>query len=62
MISRELSAFLRGSVRTVWAVGLLLVLRRDRRQAWTAPNRVREPRGSAPVVDSLALFQTSGSG
>lgn len=61
MLSRELSAFLRGSVRSVWAVELLLILRRPPRHAWSAHDLVRELRGSpALVAENLRIFELSG--
>lgn len=61
MITRELSAFLRGSVRSVWAVELLLILRRRPGEAWSPQELVRELRGSAALVaQSLETFQASG--
>lgn len=57
----DLEGFVRQHVRSVWAVELLLLLRRDPAQAWTAAELVRELRASASLVaDNLARFQGSG--
>jgi hypothetical protein len=57
----ELSAFVREHMRSVWAVELLLVLRRDRERCWRAEDLVAELRASTNLVgDILASFETSG--
>jgi hypothetical protein len=48
-------------MRSVWAVELLLVLRRDRDRGWAAEQLVAELRASTNLVrDVLAAFETSG--
>jgi len=52
-------AFVRGSIKSAWALELLVLLRRDPQQGWTRDRLVRELRGSPQLVDeaqaSLAL-------
>jgi hypothetical protein len=48
-------------MRSVWAVELLLLLRRDRDRCWTPAELVGELRASTGLVrDNLANFQKSG--
>ncbi len=57
----ELAAFAREHIRSVWAVELLLLLRRDPERCWAPEDLVRELRASANLVrDNLASFQKSG--
>jgi hypothetical protein len=57
----ELAAFAREHIRSVWAVELLLLLRRDAERRWTPEDLVRELRASSNLVrDNLAAFQKSG--
>ena len=57
----DLEGFVRQHVRSVWAVELLLLLRRDPEQIWTPAELVRELRASTTLVaDNLARFQASG--
>jgi hypothetical protein len=57
----DLVAFVREHLRSVWALELLLVLRRDPERCWTAAELVRELRGSAGLVnDNLVRFERSG--
>jgi len=57
----ELAAFAREHIRSVWAVELLLLLRRDAERCWAPDELVRELRASTTLVrDNLAKFQTSG--
>lgn len=57
----ELAAFVREHVRTVWAVELLLLLKRDPDRRWAAADLVRELRASTPLVnDNLQRFERSG--
>jgi len=54
-------AFVREHVRSVWALELLLRLRRDPQRAWPAPELVRELRASQALVrDNLAHFERTG--
>lgn len=57
----ELAAFAREHMRSVWAVELLLLLRRDAERCWAPEDLVRELRASSNLVrDNLAAFLKSG--
>ena len=57
----DFTSFLREHVRSVWAVELLLVLRRDPERCWAPAELVRELRASSNLVaDNLQRFLTSG--
>jgi hypothetical protein len=57
----EIFAFVRASVRSVWALELLLLLRRDPARAWHPDELVRELRGSAAIVhEELAALCSAG--
>lgn len=59
--SAELASFVREHMRSVWAVELLLVLRRDAERAWSPEQLVAELRASINLVqDNLAAFERSG--
>lgn len=57
----ELAAFVREHMRSVWAVELLLLLRRDAERCWPTEALVAELRASMNLVaDNLAAFERSG--
>ena len=57
----DLLAFVRQNVRSVWALELLLLLRRDPQRRWAAGELVRELRASPGlVIDNLAGFERGG--
>ena len=57
----DLAAFVREHVRSVWALELLLALRRDRERCWTVDELVRELRASTSLVNTnLQSFERSG--
>lgn len=61
MIDSELATFIRGSVRSVWALELLLFLRQRRSRAWSEETLVRELRASRTLVkQGLAAFEAVG--
>lgn len=61
MPTDELVAFVREHVRSVWAVELLLLLRRDPARCWSPPELVSELRASTSLVaDNLRRFEASG--
>ena len=61
MFPPEVKEFIANCVRSVWALELLLVLRRDDRRAWNVDELTTELRSSAFVVaDVLAGFQQAG--
>jgi DNA-binding GntR family transcriptional regulator len=53
--------FIAASIGSVWALELLLLLKRDPNQAWNRESLVRELR-SSPVVIDEALQQLQGAG
>lgn len=54
-------AFVRETIGSVWALELLLLMRRTADRAWTEDDLVRELRASASVVSAnLAVFQRAG--
>lgn len=60
MLTEEATRLIRGSIKSVWALELLLLLRRDRR-ARTADELVRELQSSRAAVDDiLAVFRQTG--
>jgi hypothetical protein len=57
----DLVGFVREHVRSVWALELLLLLRRDPARCWPPADLVRELRASTSLVnDNLQRFETSG--
>ncbi|WP_188312125.1 hypothetical protein [Salinarimonas soli] len=57
----ELQDFIQGSFKSVWALELLVFLKRRAGGAWTTADLVREMRGSEPVVlQSVAMLQAAG--
>jgi hypothetical protein len=60
-IDSQLTSFIREHVRSVWALELLLLLRREPERRWTAAELVRELRASTSLVaDILRKFEASG--
>ena len=61
MLPANVDRFLRGTVRSVWELELLLLLRRQRARLWTADELVRDLRASVLIVaDSLDSLQKVG--
>lgn len=57
----ELAGFVREHMRSVWAVELLMILRRDPERCWQPEELVAELRASHNLVrDILPRFQRSG--
>jgi len=56
MATAELFQFVKGSIRSVWALELLLLMRANRDRNWTAEQLVTELRASTPLV--LQVLQT----
>jgi hypothetical protein len=57
----EIVTFVREHVRSVWALELLLLLRRDPAHCWSPAELVRELRASnSLVIDNLRRFEASG--
>lgn len=61
VLSDDALTLLRSSVRSVWALELLLLLRRDPERIWSAEALIRELRGSAVVVEE-ALSSLTAAG
>ncbi|MBW3558970.1 MAG: hypothetical protein KY446_09775 [Proteobacteria bacterium] len=61
MLDEDLLSFIQGSIRSVWALELLLLLRREPDRTWTAEDAARELRANARLVsDQFAGLQTAG--
>jgi hypothetical protein len=50
VLSEDVLRFIRTTIRSVWALELLLLLRRDPARAWNVEALIRELRGSAGIV------------
>lgn len=61
MTDDDVLAFIGASISSVWALELLLLLKREPRRAWTADGLIRELR-SSPVVIDEALKSLQGAG
>jgi hypothetical protein len=57
----DLLAFIATSVGSIWALELLLLLRRDPDKGWASPSLVRELR-SSPLVVEEGLRRLQGAG
>jgi hypothetical protein len=58
---QDLAVFVREHLRSVWAVELLLLLRKDPERCWSAPELVKELRASTGLVTTnLQLFERGG--
>ena len=58
---QDLFGFIREQLRSVWALELLLLMRRSGERAWTAQELVGELRASQTLVtDNLAIFERAG--
>jgi hypothetical protein len=61
MLQASVDRFLRSTLRSVWELELLLLLRRQRACLWTADELVRDLRASVLIVgDSLDSLQKVG--
>lgn len=61
MPSEDLNRFIRGTLKSVWALELLLLMMREPLRSWRADDLNRELRGSLGlVVDLLAKFKQAG--
>ena len=61
MPSNELNDFIRTTIRSVWALELLLLISRERERTWRAVDLNRELRGSLGLVsDILSQFAAAG--
>lgn len=60
-MENDVLEFLRGAIKTVWSLELLLLMRRTRERIWTHAQLERELRGSAKLVsETLATLQQAG--
>jgi len=58
VLSQQLERFLRSSIRSVWELELLLLLRREPSRIWSTAELVRQLRASGLVVsDALLALQ-----
>ena len=61
MLDDDLQTFIGGSIRSVWALELLLLLRRTPDRVWTPEAAARELRANERLVtDQFAGLQTAG--
>lgn len=61
MTDEDIFAFVQASVRSVWALELLLLLRRDPQRAWHPDELVRELRSSLAIVhEELTGLRSAG--
>jgi hypothetical protein len=60
-LREDVLAFIRNTVKSVWSLELLLLLRRGAGRAWTADDLVREIRGSRAIVaQAVGAFIQAG--
>ena len=60
-VDQDLLGFIREHIRSVWALELLLLMRRSPERSFTADELVSELRGSSTLVNgSLASFERAG--
>jgi hypothetical protein len=58
---KDLLAFIGGSIRSVWALEMLLLLKRQPDRRWSPAELVRELRASTMVVDEgVEAFRAAG--
>ncbi|HUJ45668.1 MAG TPA: hypothetical protein VLV55_00945 [Rhizomicrobium sp.] len=61
MEDADILAFVGATVKSVWALELLLLVRRERGRAWRMPELVRELRASTLVVaEALQSLKSAG--
>lgn len=61
MLPPNVDRFLRGSIRSVWDLELLLMFHRHRAHLWTVDELVRDLRASVLIVgDALVALQKAG--
>jgi len=61
VLDPDLLTFIQGSIRSVWSLEVLLLLRRDRDRTWSAEAVARELRANERLVsDQLPALQTAG--
>ena len=61
MTEQEILSFVAASLRSVWALEVLLLLRREGTKAWRLDDIIRETRSSEMAVgDAILLLQKAG--
>ena len=61
MLDEDLLSFIQGSIRSVWALEVLLLLRRTSDRTWNAADLALELRANERLVgDQLVSLQTAG--
>lgn len=61
MTEDEVLTFVQKSIKSVWALEMLLLLRRERPRAWRSPDLVRELRSSDSAVgEAIASLRGAG--
>jgi len=61
IMENELQDFIQDAFKSVWALELLLFLKRASDRTWNSDELVRELRGSGPIVEqSLAALEAAG--
>ena len=61
MLDNQIVDFIRSSVKTVWSLELLLLMRRTKQYAWTHDQLIKELRSSRNIVtESIAVLVQSG--
>lgn len=53
MLSDDALIFLQHSIKTVWTLEILLILRRDPNRAWNPEELIRESRGSTLILQEV---------
>ena len=61
MLDEDLLSFIQGSIRSVWALEVLLLMRRTPERTWNAEDLALELRANERLVsDQLGALQTAG--
>lgn len=61
MLDQDILSFIRGSIRSVWALELLLLLRAQPERSWSTGALISELRASAPLVtDTVTVLSAAG--
>lgn len=61
MTEEQVLSFAAGSIRSIWALELLLILRKGRDRAWSTEELIRESRSSLTAVgEGLNLLKRAG--
>lgn len=61
MLDQDILSFIRGSIRSVWALELLLLLRARPERSWSAEELTQELRASTPLVEqNVAVLSAAG--